>query len=221
MVSDHFVNCAQYGHSFVIISKFPLKSQPPSDRKSAPCLETPRTGSPTGGKRKKRMRKGRPQEDGAPAPSPFIIPPTDLSLLIYTANSSPAVVRLSLLHRTAVPAQRGGRSGATASPFRRNGITVPARRHHRSGATGWASRRNGITVPAQRRPPSRPRRQNGGARHRRTRPARRGNLNENVRIVAKRTREIFSEASHHACILPRLRQKKCAAHRPIAMKAAL
>ena len=127
-----------------------MKSQPPSDRKSAPCLETPRTGSPTGGKRKKRMRKGRPQEDGAPAPSLFIIPPTDPSLLIYTANSSPAVARLPLLHRTAVPAQRGGRSGATGWPFRRNGITVPARRHHRSGATGWASRRNGITVPAQR-----------------------------------------------------------------------
>ena len=40
----------------------------------------------------------------------------------------------------AVPARRGGRSGATASPFRRNGITVPARRHHRSGATRKASR---------------------------------------------------------------------------------
>ena len=36
----------------------------------------------------------------------------------------------------AVPARRGGRSGATASPFRRNGIAVPAQRHHRSGATG-------------------------------------------------------------------------------------
>ena len=143
----------------------------------------------------------------------------------------------------AVPAQRHHRSGATASPFRRNGIAVPARRHHRSGATASPFRRDGITVPAQRggrpgataspfrrngatvparrHPPSRPRRQNGGARHHRTRPARRGNLNENVRIVAKRTREIFSEVSHHACILPRLRQKKCAAHRPIAMKAAL
>ena len=121
----------------------------------------------------------------------------------------------------AVPAQRHHRSGATPSPFRRNGIAVPAQRHRRSGATASPFRRNGITVPARRRPPSRPRRQNGGARHRRTRPARRGNLNENVRIVAKRTREIFSEASHHACILPRLRQKKCAAHRPIAMKAAL
>jgi len=31
-------------------------------------------------------------------------------------------------HRAAVPVKRGGRSGATASPFRRNGITVPAQR---------------------------------------------------------------------------------------------
>jgi len=30
------------------------------------------------------------------------------------------------------------RSGATASPFRRNGITVPAQRHRRSGATASA-----------------------------------------------------------------------------------
>ena len=44
---------------------------------------------------------------------------------------------------------RGG-SGATVSPFRRNGITVPAQRHHRSGATVSPFRRNGIAVPAQR-----------------------------------------------------------------------
>ena len=35
----------------------------------------------------------------------------------------------------AVPAQRYHRSGATASPFRRNGTPVPAQRHRRSGAT--------------------------------------------------------------------------------------
>jgi len=51
----------------------------------------------------------------------------------------------------AVPAQRGGGSGATASPFRRNGITVPAQRGGGSGATGWPFRRNEVTVPAQRR----------------------------------------------------------------------
>ena len=50
----------------------------------------------------------------------------------------------------AVPAQRYHRSGATAPPFRRNGITVPAQRHPRSGATASPFRRNGITVPAQR-----------------------------------------------------------------------
>jgi len=49
-----------------------------------------------------------------------------------------------------VPVKRGGRSGATATPFRRNGIAVPAQRHHRSGATASPFRRNGIGVPAQR-----------------------------------------------------------------------
>ena len=38
---------------------------------------------------------------------------------------------------------RGG-SGATASPFRRNGIAVPAQRHHRSGATASPFRRSGF-----------------------------------------------------------------------------
>ena len=45
---------------------------------------------------------------------------------------------------------RGG-SGATVSPFRRNGITVPAQRHHRSGATASPFRRNGVTVPVSTR----------------------------------------------------------------------
>jgi len=48
-----------------------------------------------------------------------------------------------------VPAQRGDRSGATPSPFRRNVIAVPAQRHRRSGATGWPFRRNGIHHPAR------------------------------------------------------------------------
>ena len=34
-------------------------------------------------------------------------------------------------HRASVPVERGGRSGETASPFLRNGITVPAQRHRR------------------------------------------------------------------------------------------
>ena len=50
----------------------------------------------------------------------------------------------------AVPAQRGGRSGATGWPFRRNGVAVPARRGGCSGATGWPFRRDGVAVPAQR-----------------------------------------------------------------------
>jgi len=57
----------------------------------------------------------------------------------------------AVLAPAAVPAQRGGGSGATVSPFRRNGITVPAQRGGGSGATGWPFRRNEVTVPAQRR----------------------------------------------------------------------
>ena len=41
-----------------------------------------------------------------------------------------------------VPVKRGGRSGATATPFRRNGIAVPAQRHRRSGATASPFRRD-------------------------------------------------------------------------------
>ena len=83
------------------------------------------------------------------------------SLFLYIANSSPAVGRLlsaphgrsgataSPFRRNGitVPAQRGGRSGATASPFRRNGITVPAQRHRRSGETGCPFRRDRMPVP--------------------------------------------------------------------------
>ena len=58
-------------------------------------------------------------------------------------------------HRAAVPVERGGRSGATASPFRRNGIAVPARRHRGSGATGLSEK-----SPRPKHPPSRVKRQN-------------------------------------------------------------
>ena len=43
----------------------------------------------------------------------------------------------------AVPAQRGGGSGATGWPFRRNGVAVPAQRGGYSGETGWLFRRDG------------------------------------------------------------------------------
>ena len=71
---------------------------------------------------------------------------------------TPAICRfqsfLRRFWRAAVPARRGGGSGATVSPFRRNGVAVPAQRGGRSGATGWPFRRNGDTVPAQRHPRS-------------------------------------------------------------------
>ena len=75
-------------------------------------------------KRKERMRKDHPQEDGAPVPS-----------LHHPSNG------------VVVPARRYHRSGETVSPFRRDGIAVPARRHHRSGETVSPFRRDRAPRP--------------------------------------------------------------------------
>ena len=92
----------------------------------------------------------------SPFPSPYIIEQ------IPGASREPPMPRgvQPVFSRRVGQPGRGGRpvvsrcvarrSGATASPFRRNGIGVPAQRHHRSGATASPFRRNDITVPAQR-----------------------------------------------------------------------
>ena len=59
------------------------------------------------------------------------------------ALAQPFAARRSLLHRRdgyPVPAQRGRRSGATASPFRRNGITVSRQLNTRFGRAGRAKK---------------------------------------------------------------------------------
>ena len=62
---------------------------------------------------------------GAPPPHRFSCPQGPRSLLLIIWQ---------------FPAAWLGGSGATASPFRRNGITVPAQRHSGSGETRKASR---------------------------------------------------------------------------------
>ena len=85
----------------------------------------------------------------SPFPSPYIIEQISGASL---EPPMPRGVQPVFSRRVGQPG-RGGRpvvsrcvarrSGATASPFRRNGIAVPAQRHHRSGATTSPFRRNG------------------------------------------------------------------------------
>ena len=185
-------------------------------RESAPCRETPRTGRSEGWrakakkekirlrKRRERTRKGHPQDDDAPRPSfhhPSNCPPPLPSLYEKTrecALSGSSETVAFFLHRASVPVERGGRSGATASPFRRNGIAVPARRGGRSGETASPFRRNGVAVPARRHPTSRTRRQDGGARRRRARPGgmkKLGNERNHARPCRNQERETSRRVS--------------------------
>ena len=82
-------------------------------------------------KRKERMRRSVSVPMGTRTRPPPHVPERRLHKLSglgpFRAVFAPA----------AVPAQRHPRSGATASPFRRNGTPVPAQRHRRSGETRW------------------------------------------------------------------------------------
>ena len=104
------------------------------NRKSLPCRAAPRTGCSKGWrakagkgkdrlrKRKERMRRSVSVPMGIRTRPPPHVPVRRLRKLSgfgpFHAVFAPA----------AVPAQRGGHSGATASPFRRNGTPVPAQR---------------------------------------------------------------------------------------------
>ena len=62
-------------------------------------------------------------------------------------NVSGAFVACRNLDSSSPSAKRHPRSGATPSPFRRNGIAVPAQRHRRSGAKKKRRRTHRIALP--------------------------------------------------------------------------
>ena len=135
------------------------ENKPPKSKIRGSCRETPRTGRSDGWRAKAKKEKVRLWKRGKGCAratpggwraDPIPPPPSNRPSPPLSLWKGKGMRHVRQRRDRRLLAASHGRSGATGSPFRRNGVTVPAQRHRRSGATPSPFRRNAITVPAQR-----------------------------------------------------------------------